>query len=168
MRLVTVLMWLAEDEFAQGLTSRALSRARDAVTRQRELNPRSVSLTGMLNNVAAYALALGDVATAFPAAEEALRIARDHGAQNATGIALQHLAGCAQKDGRDEAAARILGFSEATVRAGGRAVEYTEQQEFDAIRTALIAALGEERFDDLFRAGASQTEELAAAEALAR
>jgi predicted ATPase/class 3 adenylate cyclase len=167
MRLLTVLMWLAEDEFAEGLTSRALSRARDAIARQRELNPRSASLAMMLNNCAAYALALDDLATAVPAAEEALRLGRDHGAQNATAIAFLHLAGCMVRTGRHESAARVLGYADTRMHATGRAIELTETRTFDEIRAALIGGLGDARYEEIFRAGASLTEDLAAAEALA-
>jgi hypothetical protein len=121
----------------------------------------------MLNNCAAYALALDDLATAVPAAEEALRLGRDHGAQNATAIAFLHLAGCMVRTGRHESAARVLGYADTRMHATGRAIELTETRTFDEIRAALIGGLGDARYEEIFRAGASLTEDLAAAEALA-
>jgi predicted ATPase len=168
LRLIGVLIWLAEDEYANGLVARALSRARDALARQREVEPRTRAMSMLCSNIAAYSLANGDVDSAYSAARDALRIAIDTSASVITTITpMLHLATCAQRRGQHESSARLLGYTRTGFDQIGRPMEFTEQSEFDGTRAALVEALGEERFSQLYATGASLTEDMAVAEAFA-
>jgi hypothetical protein len=78
-----------------------------------------------------------------------------------------HLATCAQRRGHHESSARLLGYTRTGFDQAGRPMEFTEQSEFDGTRAALVEALGEERFSQLYATGASLTEDMAVAEAFA-
>jgi predicted ATPase/class 3 adenylate cyclase len=168
LRLIGTLIWLAEDEYANGLVARALSRARDALARQREVEPRGRGMSMLCSNIAAYSLANGDVDSAYCAARDALRIAIDTSATVTTTMTpMLHLATCAQRRGHHESSARLLGYTRTGFDQAGRPMEFTEQSEFDGTRAALVEALGEERFSQLYATGASLTEDMAVAEAFA-
>jgi non-specific serine/threonine protein kinase len=137
----------------------------DAIAMARENRDRSF-LAGALTNVAAYALAVGDVAQADRAAQEAMRLARDIGSTHYTMCALQHLGSVAARRGAFERAARLLGASNERYSEFGIAREFTEQGLYDRSTAEIRAALGEERLLRHLEEGAALPVERAIDEAL--
>jgi predicted ATPase/DNA-binding XRE family transcriptional regulator len=156
---------LAEAHYATGDFVSALSCALDAVEMARTNRDRSF-LAGVLTNVAAYALTVGDVEQADRAAQEAMRLARDIGTTHYTMCALQHLGSVAARRGAFERAARLLGASNARYREFGIPREFTEQSLYERSIEEIRAALGEERLVVHLNAGAALPVERAVDEAL--
>jgi hypothetical protein len=108
------------------------------------------------------------------AAGEALSAARD--AQYSAGVAwaLQHFAAIAALRPHDDApvaedrrrAARILGYVDAQLAGLVAFREYTEQQEYDVIVTALRDALDKDELSKLLSEGSAWKEDQAVAEAM--
>jgi predicted ATPase/DNA-binding XRE family transcriptional regulator len=156
---------LAEAYFATGNSAAALSCGLDAIAMARTNRDRSF-LAGALTNVAAYALAVGDVDRADEAAQEAMRMARDIGPTHYTMCSLQHLGSVAAHRGAFERAARLLGASDARYREYGIPREFTERSLYDRSIEAIRGALGEERLLVHLSEGAAWPVERAIDEAL--
>ncbi len=156
---------LAEAHYATGNFASALSYGLDAVAMARSNRDRSF-LVGALTNVAAYALAAGDVEQADRAGQEAMRLARDIGTTHYAMCAFQHLGSVAARRGAFERAARLLGASDERYREFGIAREFTERSLYDRSIEEIRSALGEERLLVLLRDGATLPIEHAIDEAL--
>ncbi|MBD5605082.1 MAG: hypothetical protein IAI48_08335 [Candidatus Eremiobacteraeota bacterium] len=156
---------LAEAHFATGNNAAALSCGLDAVAMARTNRDRSF-LVGVLTNVAAYALAAGDIAQADRAGREAMSLAREIGKTHYAMGAFQHLGGVAARRGAFERAARLLGASNERYREYGIAREFTEQSLYDRSIEEIRGALGEERLLAHLSEGATLPVERAIDEAL--
>ncbi len=156
---------LAEAHYATGNFAAALSCGLDTVSMARANRDRSF-LAGVLTNVAAYALAVGDVAQADRAGQEAMRLARDIGTTHYMMGAFQHLGSVAARRGAFERAARLLGASNERYREFGIAREFTERSLYDRSIEEIRTALGEERLLFHLGEGAALPVERAADEAL--
>jgi predicted ATPase len=156
---------LAEAHFATGDFASALSCGLDAIAMARTNRDRSF-LAGALTNVAAYALAAGDVAQADRAGQEAMRLAREIGTTHYTMCAFQHLGSVAARRGAFERAAHLLGASNERYREFGIAREFTERSLYDRAIEEIRGALGEERLLLHLSEGAALPVERAIDEAL--
>lgn len=156
---------LAEAHFATGDFASALSCGLDAIAMARTNRDRSF-LAGALTNVAAYALAAGDVAQADRAGREAMRLARDIGTTHYTMCAFQHLGSVAARRGAFERAALLLGASNERYREFGIEREFTERSLYDRSIEEIRGALGEERLLVHLSEGAALPVERAIDEAL--
>jgi len=156
---------LAEAHYATGNFASALSCGLDVVAMARSNRDRSF-LAGALTNVAAYALAVGDVLQAELAGREAMDVAHDIGTTHYTMCALQHLGSVAARRGAFVRAARLLGASNARYREFGISREFTEQSLYDRTIDEIRGALGEERFHVHLDEGATLPVERAVDEAL--
>ncbi len=169
-RVPAVLSMLAEAEFRAGDAGTALEVASQALTAHRGVKS-GPNVVNILYNMAAYFTVLGRYDEARAHAREALELARDEQADAEVTIALQHLAavaalGAPGDQEAQERAARLLGFADASFDALDYTREYTEQQEYERVRTALHHALGDARLAELAQEGQSWTEERAVSEAL--
>ena len=156
---------LAEAHFATGNFAAALACGLDAIAMARTNRDRSF-LAGVLTNVAAYALAVGDIGQADRAGQEAMRLARDIGTTHYAMCAFQHLGSVAARRGAFERAARLLGASNERYREFGIAREFTEQSLYDRSIEEIRGALGEERLLVHLNEGATMPFERAVDEAL--
>jgi len=156
---------LAEAHFATGNLASALSCGLDAIAMARANRDRSF-LAGVLTNVAAYALVVGDVVQADRAGQEAMRLARDIGTTHYAMCAFQHLGSVAARRGAFERAARLLGASNERYRELGIAREFTEQSLYDRSIEEIRGGLGEERLLVHLTEGATLPVERAIDEAL--
>ncbi len=164
---------LAEAEFAAGDAAAALQRAEEArAGHEATKNRRSVA--NDLANMAAYFIALDCFDDARMYARQALSAMREVKQTVLKACALQHLAavGALQKysdmraaqEGR-ERAAMLLGFVDARLASLEVQREFTEQQEYDRMMSALSASMGV-RLPEVMALGAEWTEEGAVAVAL--
>lgn len=128
-----------------------------------------------LANLSAYLLTLERYDEADSLALDALTLGRDLQAGVAAAFALQHLAAVALlrpvEDGnaaRDAStrAARLLGYVNAQLTALEAFREYTEQQEYDKMMTALRGAFGDAVLANLMAEGGAWSEDQAVAEAM--
>jgi tetratricopeptide (TPR) repeat protein len=169
----TTLLSLAEAEFQGGDAAAALPLATEGLTALRAL--RLTHLVAIAEtNITAYLVALRRYDEARTAAGEALSAARD--AQYSAGVAwaLQHFAAIAALRPHDDApvaedrrrAARILGYVDAQLAGLVAFREYTEQQEYDVIVTALRDALDKDELSKLLSEGSAWKEDQAVAEAM--
>ena len=164
---------LAELEFCAGDATAAVRLAREARSLSRSLrNMRSVTMS--LCNEAAYLVALGRYDEARVSAREALAAARDTQLWVLFAFTLQHLAAVGALQSSADAqllderrrAARILGYVDARLAELEALREYTEQQEYDAMLSALCDALGEEELTKLMAEGSTWSEDQVVAEAM--
>lgn len=164
---------LAEAEFAAGDAAAALQRAEEArAGHEATQNRRSVA--NDLANMAAYFIALDCFEDARMYARQALSAMREVKQTVLKACALQHLAavGALQKypdnssaqQGR-ERAAMLLGFVDARLASLEVQREYTEQQEYDRMISALSATIGA-RLPEVMALGGEWTEDGAVAVAL--
>jgi predicted ATPase/class 3 adenylate cyclase len=156
----TIVGNLGEIEFSQGDPARAL-----------ELGRESIDIVGSnryiaYNNVAAYHIALGQIAEARTAARQALRLARDGQLSGHVAIALQNLACVAESKGDAKLAARLFGYTDKAFETQGFTIEITEQTTRQALRERLMTRLGPEALAQLLKDGEGLTEDQAADEAL--
>ncbi len=156
---------LAEAHFATGNFASALACGLDAIAMARSNRDRSF-LAGVLTNVAAYALANGDVMQADRAGQEAMRLARDIGTTHYAMCAFQHLGSVAARRGAFARAARLLGASNERYREFGIAREFTEQSLYDRSIAEIRGALGEDHLLVYLSEGAALPLERAIDEAL--
>ena len=168
------IMTLAEIEFANGSVEEALTLIREAADLFRNhRNP--VRLSRALCNLSAYLVALKRYEEAQHYASEALQYARTISVSSDLPWMIQHLAAVALfGNDRDESctqaslAAKLLGFvNDATARTG-RWRNYTEQQEYNAMVSALREMFDEEQLAALMEDGKTWSEDRAVAEALSR
>ncbi|HEY5425204.1 MAG TPA: tetratricopeptide repeat protein, partial [Candidatus Tumulicola sp.] len=172
--IATVSANLAGMEFRAGNPESALRLAQDALVTQRATNNPRVAL--LLCNISAYLVATRRFDEARDYAREGLTLAEERHMEVQIAWAVQHLAAIAAlrhgevqsesaaKDRRR--AARILGFVDARLIALETSRKYTEQQERDALLTALREAIGAAALDDLMAAGAAMSEDRAVEESL--
>jgi predicted ATPase/DNA-binding XRE family transcriptional regulator len=169
----TTLLSLAEAEFQGGDAAAALPLATEGLTALRAL--RLTHLVSIAEtNITAYLVALRRYDEARTAAGEALAAARD--AQYSAGVAwaLQHFAAIAALRPHADApviedrrrAARILGYVDAHLARLVALREYTEQQEYDVMLTALRDALDNGEISKLLAEGGAWKEDQAVAEAM--
>ncbi len=164
---------LAEAEFRGGDAESALRVAEDGLAAARALN-RPRMLAWMLGNIAALLVALGRYEPARERGREALRLACELQVEVDVAFTLQHLAATAalrphpeaESAGELQRAALLAGFVDGRLAALEVVREYTEQQEYDRMSTALQAALGNAAVASLMADGRHWTEDRAAAEAL--
>jgi predicted ATPase/DNA-binding XRE family transcriptional regulator len=152
---------LAEFEFQAGNVTTALQMALDAIETHREYNA-SFSLCIVLNNAAAYAVALRRLDEARAYTLEALALAIDGDFDVQFVWALQHLAAILtfRADGaRSEAlsdlrrASAVLGFVDRRLDELERERGFTERQEYEMVLRDLRAELGS-TLDSIIREGA--------------
>ncbi|HLW37535.1 MAG TPA: tetratricopeptide repeat protein [Candidatus Eremiobacteraceae bacterium] len=170
-RLPAVLSLLAEAEFRAGDAEAALRVAGEALEVHRELKS-GPNVINLLYNIAAYLTALERYDDARTHAREALQLARQEQAEADVAFTLQHLAAIGALHATDDdtsrlRAARLLGFVDARLASLDSAREYTEQLEYERMRSALHEALDAERLDKLIEEGRHWNEERAITEALA-
>jgi tetratricopeptide (TPR) repeat protein len=158
---------LAEDEFVLGRPAAALRIAEEALTRLRR-RTRQQSVAHILSNIASYLVALDRCEEALARAREVFSVPR-HAREDVIWLyALQHasaaIALSGSRDGAQKAAAaRILGFVDATLAAFGARREINEQREYDRAATALRGALGPDAYERNVAHGAGWTADEAAA-----
>ena len=147
----TALHALGEVAFEAGDASEALTFAQDAV-RSYDGFASPFNLAQVQINVAAYALQLGQIATARDAARAALTVAQRAGDPMIAAAALQHLAGIAIADDDATQCAQLLGASDAH-RSAGPPRLFTEQSGYDRTRRAVSAVLSERTLQRALRQG---------------
>jgi predicted ATPase/class 3 adenylate cyclase len=166
---------LAEAEFREGNAVEALRLENEALATYRGFNHK-LGAAISLSNIASYLIALERYEDARISAQDGLAAARN--AHWGAGVAwgLQHLSGAAALRVADDEepsrgarlrAARILGYVDAHLNGLEALRQYTEQQEYDKIVTALRDALGEDHLAKLMAEGTIWTEDRAVAEGLA-
>ncbi|GGF28288.1 transcriptional regulator [Aliidongia dinghuensis] len=160
-RIANILANMAENEFLGGAVDRAISRGREALALMRSTN-RSTHREWALANLAAYLVARGDLGEARTLAEEALGEAQKSGGLIVR-LCLQHWALIGAREGRYEAAARLLGFVDHGYREAGERREPTEELIHDALQRALAAAVPPTRLDAWAAEGAQWSEPQAVA-----
>ncbi|MEO6989951.1 MAG: adenylate/guanylate cyclase domain-containing protein [Candidatus Baltobacteraceae bacterium] len=171
-QVARVAAHLADTAFRAGDAEAALRLANDGLAADRALNG-SRSVANDLSNMAAYLIALHRWSEARTLAREALALAREAQADIIRAYVLQHLAAIAglrpsERPDRDDhaRAARLLGYVDGELAKVEGLREYTEQQEYDLTRTAIVETLGQAALEDLMAAGRALSEERAAEEAL--
>ncbi|MBV8636690.1 MAG: helix-turn-helix domain-containing protein [Candidatus Eremiobacteraeota bacterium] len=168
-----IAMNLAEAEFQGGDADAALRLTGEALSTLRVYGDvRHVATANY--NMAAYLVTLRRYDEARDAARAAIGAARDAQFSIGVAFALQHLAATAvlrpntNKTGLEDRrrAARVLGYVDAQLAAVETSREYCEQQEYDAMMSALRDALCEDERTKLITEGATWTEDQAVAEAM--
>lgn len=166
---------LAEMEFRSGDATTALRLAGGALEILRRITISKQNVAVLLDNSAAYLVALERYDEARAHAREGLTVSRDAQAEVWTSFAVQHLAAVATFEPADgtvnardihSRAARLLGYVDARLAALEAMRENTEQQEYDKIVPALRDALGAEDLAKLMEEGGAWNEDQAAAEAM--
>jgi len=173
----SIQLHLADVEFRDGNAVGALQLASEALASVRgsgETMFDTINVTRGRHNMAAYLVALRRFDEARAVARDAISPARD--VQWSLGFVwiLQHLAAIAAfrlssgalviEDCRRSA--RILGYIEARLAALAVSRQYTDQQEYDAMISALRDAFGDDELSRLMTQGANWTEDQAVAEAM--
>ena len=172
-RAAHIAMNLAETEFRGGDAAEALSLADEALPVLRVFGD-THHIADALYNTAAYLVALHRYDEARSASRDAIVASRD--AQFSVGLAfaLQHLAAIAASRPAADVpviedrlrAARLLGYVDARLAALDGLRQYTEQQEYDAMISALRDALGKDGLSKHMLDGSSWSEDQAVAEAM--
>jgi tetratricopeptide (TPR) repeat protein len=164
---------LGEAEFRAGNVDAALKLAQQSVACARR-QPRVRKLVPCLLNFAAYAIACEQWEDALTASREALGAAQETDRQIWSAWALQHIAAAAvlpvggtADPVRVRDAALVIGYVDARIATLGCPREYTEQQEYDRVRTALERVLGQHDVERFVTAGAAMSQDAAAAVAVA-
>ena len=164
-KVAVILANKAETEFQAGNVEEALQLIAQALALDRaRRNWRSVA--NDLANQTAYLIALGRNDEARSAALEALQIAFDGRLETLTAWLVQHLAAVSYNSGGDPSAvARLLGWINGRLETVEAEREYTEQQEYARLTTALRSDFGDTQLKELFDEGRLWKEEQAIAEA---
>jgi predicted ATPase/transcriptional regulator with XRE-family HTH domain len=161
---------LAEVEFAAGDPAAALLRAEEAL-RGHETTRNRRSVANDLSNMAAYLVSLDRYDEAWDYASQALDAARDVKATVLTAYIVQHVAAIealrrdADERGR-ERAAMLAGFVDARLKSLDARREFTEQQEYERMLSALRGNFGNDKLHGLMTLGAEWAENRAVAVAL--
>jgi predicted ATPase/DNA-binding SARP family transcriptional activator len=163
----TALLALAEIDFARGELGRALERARESQEAIRRWFGRNLDFANVTGNLAAYALAAGDVESARGHAREALAAALDLDYRHCLITQIEHVAVIAGLQGDLERAARLLGFTDAARRRRGLGRGPTERAGYERLNAALAAHFGAEELARRMGEGAIVGEARAVAEARA-
>jgi predicted ATPase/class 3 adenylate cyclase len=160
-----ILNSLAEVQFGTGAADKAVATIQQVLTDARVSNDRrTIAHAG--SNLAAYCLALGDLAGARSAARDSLREARSLGLPLYLVNAVEHLAVVGVQTGQVERAARLLGYCDAWYRAKGITRQGKEKAGCDRLNALLAVALPEAVREQLLAEGAGWGETQAAEEAL--
>jgi predicted ATPase len=163
--IAAVLNNLAELEFADEHPEQALRAATESLEiLLRGKNAKNIATSH--TNIAAYRIALGDLAGAREAAREGLRIARQVRYEPIIAIAPQHLAIFSAHGGFTRRAAQLLGYVDAQYAALGMQREPTEQWGYDKLIAALRETLSADEIAALGAEGAAWSEDQAVEEAL--
>jgi predicted ATPase/class 3 adenylate cyclase len=171
-RLPAVLSLLAEAEFRAGDVEAAVDVAGKGLTAARAMKSRFY-IENLLCNLAAYLTFMQRYDDARVHARDALELALEEQVGVDLASVVQHLAAISalRPDEAEHArarAARLLGFVNARLASLEAPREYTEQLEYDAMVSALRAALGSDQLESLIAEGERWTEERAIAEAFER
>ncbi|HEY6326613.1 MAG TPA: adenylate/guanylate cyclase domain-containing protein [Candidatus Cybelea sp.] len=165
-RAMTPRMYMADLEFRAGNVRHALECATDAIAYfhgrrnvMREANA--------LANAAAYRLALGEIDEAEREARASLVLCEQLQSAQMIAVAIEHLAGVAAARGHHRHAARLSGYIDAWYERENLEREWTEQQGYERLVSALRANLAEEELRRYATEGTTLSEEDAMAEALA-
>ncbi|MBV8373953.1 MAG: tetratricopeptide repeat protein [Candidatus Eremiobacteraeota bacterium] len=165
---------MAEVEYQSGDAEAAIRLAEEALENDRRLLDLD-SVVFDLCNLAAYLAALERWDESTSSAREALSLAREREIELGSGLAIQHLAAAAamralEADGSENElrarSARLIAYVDAQFEAAGYQRDYTDQQEYDRLTSALEKVLGNEVLALYARDGRTWTEERAAKESL--
>ncbi len=159
----SALLNVGELEYAAG----NIDAARDAANRARETYASlgSVYLVPVLSNLAAYAMAAGDIEDARTCLRAALEIRRGSGRWLVTVLEHHALFAALQQD--HERAGRLLGFTDAKYRARGELRQNTERRGYARLWEILTAHFAAPDLEVVLIAGGRLTDEQAFAEASA-
>jgi predicted ATPase len=163
--VAVVLSNIAELEFADGQPEQALHAAIEVL----EIDMRgkhAARIAADYMNIAAYRIALADLAGVRDAARDGLRLARQARDEQLIAVALQHLAVLAALNGDARRGAQLLGYVDARYTAQGMQREPTEQWGYDKLMTTLRETLSEAEVAQLSAEGATWSEDRAVEEAL--
>ncbi|MGH7755439.1 MAG: hypothetical protein ACREM8_04030, partial [Vulcanimicrobiaceae bacterium] len=155
-------------EYRCGDPAAAARAAGEALAAVAALN-RPFLRAGILCNLTAYLVALERYAEARERGREALDLARELGADVRLAIALQHLAAASvlgtapgRPDGGElAAAAQLVGFADAHLRAIESVRDFTDQRDYDRLVGALRERLGSDALDRHASSGAALSAERA-------
>jgi tetratricopeptide (TPR) repeat protein len=117
----------------------------------------------MLFNLAFLAQHRGDHQAAIDGTRQAMNIALDMGNRGEIAWGLPIIAGSLSALGQPEHAARLLGTSDAFLEHLGTFIMPADKQEFDRIRDAVCALLGDAAFEAAYAEGRTTTLEQAVA-----
>ncbi len=154
----------AELEFGDGQVEQALRLMGEALGIHSRGNSYE-SLAIGYNNMAAYRIALGDVAGVREAAGEGLRLARQAQYALLTAVALQHIALLGALHGEVRSAAQLIGYVDAQNKELGSERESTEKWGYDKLMAALREQLTNAEIEKLAAEGAAWSEDRAVEEA---
>jgi predicted ATPase/class 3 adenylate cyclase len=154
----SALLNLGELEFAVGNTE----AARDSARRAKETYQRSNSVYLVLvsSNLAAYALAAGDIKDARTHLREALTLQRSAGGGWLAAVVENHALFAATL-GEHERAVLLAGFGDAQYASRGEVRQHTENWGYERLRTLLANAYAADELARQMGAGARLTEEQA-------
>ncbi len=157
---------LAEVEHALGHTSRAIELVEEILPQLR-LGKDKGQLGTALQNFAGYLIAADDFPGAIAAAREAVGVFATLDSDHVQiGIAVEHLALVSALRGDLARAARLEGFSNATLQRGGFEREFTETTTYDRLMSILREKLAPNELQRLLADGATLTSQGAIALAL--
>lgn len=143
----------------------ALRFCEAALAIARTSKSRALLLT-CLGNAAAYQVSLGEFEQARACARESLMVAREAQAWQNAAFNVQHLGAVALHNGDFRTAARLIGWTDARLKAIDEIRQTTEQAEYDRMIADLRAGLTAEQFDSFHAEGSMLTENAAYEEAL--
>ncbi len=165
-RLALIQLGRAEMLFVEGDFAGALAGAHAAEAIFRECGA-SMNLSSVLQNAAAYLLALTRFDEAWAAARESLELALPADLADFSANAIGHFAHLAAETGDPVRAARLLGYSDAVYVRIGDVREPTEQRGYDRALERIRTTLAEDRIRALMAEGAAMEQDAAVAEAMA-
>jgi predicted ATPase/DNA-binding SARP family transcriptional activator len=145
-----ILVALGELAFETGDPARGLAFARESAAMFEAVG--SSNMANAKINIAAYALALGDLNEASAVIRDVLAVAERAGDLPIAAAALQHAAGIAAARGEFRRAAQLLGASDRRQLTGLPRL-MTERSGYDKTRAVLGARLAESELAELFREG---------------
>jgi hypothetical protein len=150
----------AEMPFHVGDLDGAIALGRQALAVAREFGTGTGATQG---NLAAYLLAAGRIAEAWPIAREGLDLALARDRRMVAAIAIQHLAQIAVRERHVDIGARLIGYVDATYKRERHPREPTERREHERIMAILRQAYAPARLKQLLDLGA-ELDEAAAVE----
>ena len=161
-----VLSWLAEQEFQAGEAAAAIESAKQSIAIERRRRFRSGLIVSLMNS-ASYHLWLDEPDPAREAARESIGFCEEIQDHLDIPICIQHLASVAASRGDFKTAARLAGFADARFVQIDEPRQRTEQMLYDRLMKKLREHLSGTELDAHMKTGATMTEDLAIAEALA-